>query len=88
MLNPFTWIREAARSAFLAGVGDAVAQLDAGDVHTVGAEALRQRLAVPRPQPELLGRPDALPGGSDAALGQPDAGKGRRRAGSKEASAA
>jgi hypothetical protein len=46
-LNPLAWIRASVRNAVLAGVGDALAELDAGGDDATAAAALRARLAPP-----------------------------------------
>jgi hypothetical protein len=44
----FNWIREKVKNAFLAGLGDAIAELDSGTAETSGAvTCLRSRLRMP-----------------------------------------
>jgi hypothetical protein len=47
----WTWIRQKAREAFLSGIGDALAELDAGEDTAPAVEALRQRLLPQLPAP-------------------------------------
>jgi hypothetical protein len=59
-LNPIAWIRATVRDAVLAGIGDALAQLDAGDDVHAAAARLQCLATLPAPSPGP-GHPDSLP---------------------------
>jgi hypothetical protein len=76
-LSPLAWLRSAVKTAVLAGVADAFAELDPGDAHTAAARL--GCLAAPQMHAEALGQPSPLPAGPDAAETTPDAAKVKRR---------